>query len=584
LFLQKERQSAILALYLVWHDRKQNEKVTTVAETGSKSPERFREIVNVLARHDLLGLVVSMGLEKMSPALSKIVPTREAADPQPVRIRRALEELGVTYIKLGQMLATRSDLISPELEIELSQLKGDTRPMPLEVVRRQLATQLNSPVEAIFKWLDEKPFTASLTSQIHEAELLNGTRVIVKVRRVGITETITRDLRTLEELAAYLDENGDFARDYDIIALFDGFATNLRDELNYLKEMQNARRFAHNFAQFNSLNFPHIYDEYTTPEVLVMEKITGMRLTDFEALETAEIEPRVLAGGACRLLLKMAFEDGFFHADLQPANFFVQKDGSLTLIDFGAVGRLDKKNQRLALQMLYYAANADAQGLTEVLLELANSRARLRRQLLEADVQRLLDDFHGLPVEKLSMSEFTWRIMVVLRKHRLALPVGLVMLLRSLGVVDGLARLLHPHINYFEIARDYTGKRLFELLSPGNLWGEASRAGLDTARLGSELPRRLNRMLTDIERRGFEIGLRRDEVESFTRRVETQVNRLILAVILGSLIVGLGSLASIFDLSNASGFTLVLFFIAFGVTLALGIYFAFTILRGPRRK
>ncbi|HSE22835.1 MAG TPA: AarF/UbiB family protein, partial [Pyrinomonadaceae bacterium] len=286
--------------------------------------DRSGAISGVLARHGIDYLAGSLGLKRFS-AVQKLFG--HAAQPvpftQPEHLRMALEEMGTTFIKLGQILSTRADLLPAEYLIELTKLQDSAPPVPVELVREAVVKELGQPIETTFAFFDSEPLAAASIGQAHAAKLHDGTDVVVKIRRPGVLEQVEEDLQILKLLAASAARHWEFANRYDLPGLAQEFADTLRSELDYIREGQNAETFAANFADDPKIHIPRIFWDTTTTRVLTLERIRGTKINDVAALDKQGIDRAALAEYATNVTLKMVCDDGFFHADPHPGNFFI---------------------------------------------------------------------------------------------------------------------------------------------------------------------------------------------------------------------------------------------------------------------
>ena len=304
--------------------------------------KRSREIAGVLIGHGWDSLRENFGLAGSGLAHHT---SQRSALTRPEHLRCALEELGTTFIKLGQILSTRADLLPPEYLAELSKLQDAAPSVPFEALRKVLIAELGQPIENAFLHLEPEPVAAASIGQAHAGTLLDGTEVIVKIRRPGVVEQVHEDLEILKELATTASRHWEFADRYDLVGIVDEFSETLLAELDYIREGHNAERFAANFAGESRIHIPRVYWETTTSRVLTLERIRGTKINDLVSLDKQGIDRSDLAEFATDVVMRMVCEDGFFHADPHPGNFFIEPDGSIGLIDFGMVGILEERTQ-----------------------------------------------------------------------------------------------------------------------------------------------------------------------------------------------------------------------------------------------
>jgi ubiquinone biosynthesis protein len=501
-------------------------------------------------------------------------------------LRMVLEELGTTFIKLGQILSTRSDLLPPEYQAELARLQDAAPPVPPDIVQETIVAELGHPIETAFACFDFTPLASASIGQAHAATLLDGTEVVVKVRRPGIVEQVAEDLEILQNLAVWASHHWDLADQYDLVGLAHEFARTLRDELDYLLEARNAERFADNFVYNASIHIPRVYWATTTSRVLTLERIRGIKINDMAALDAANIDRPALAERGAKLILHMVFEDGFFHADPHPGNFFVETDGRIGLIDFGMVGTVDARTQELLLDLLVAVTGQDAAQLGDVLQELGVAREHIDRQSLQRDLDRLLRQYYGLPLAEISISAILSDALSIIRRYHLQLPSNLMLLVKTIGMEEGLGIQLDPTFNLASVLAPYARRMMLRQYSP-LLWARRlSAAGLDAARLGVDLPQHVRRILSDLERGDLEVAARPVGLEPYLHRLERIANRIIFGILTAAFVIGLAMLLSVDRPYGFGHWADIFFTLGLAGILLVGIYLIWQVLRSewrPRR-
>ncbi len=544
---------------------------------------RYRRIAEVLTRHGLRWLLDAGGLERFRPL--RFEPGEGAGDESRTsaeRIRLALEELGATFIKLGQFLSTRADLLPPEYQTELAKLQDSAPPFDSKTAKEMIEAELGQPVDSLFAIFDLEPLAAASIGQAHAATLRDGSEVVVKVRRPGVVEQIEEDLEILQNLASAMSRHWEFASLYDIEGLAQEFAQTLRSELNYLQEARNADNFARNFAGDPKVHIPRVYWEMTTSRALTLERIRGVKVNDLDSLDANGIDRHALAERGTEAILKMIFEDGFFHADLHPGNFFIEPDGRFGLIDFGMVGALDEKLQEQLAGVALALAGADYDQLVDALLEMGLATSRVDRDRLRRDLEYLISPYYGRPLGEITMTPLLNDALAVVRRHRMRLPSNLALLLKTIIMTEGLGARLDPSFRLLSVIEPYTNRLLLKLYSPARWMRKLKRAGLDMAWLGAEAPQQLRRLIGAIERGGFDIAMRPESFEPLIKRLERIANRIVLGILAAAFIVGLATLLSVYHPPGWENWAGVMFAAGFFFALALGIYLAWSILRSGR--
>jgi ubiquinone biosynthesis protein len=506
-------------------------------------------------------------------------PTSVAPNARPLHLRLALEELGTTFIKLGQILSTRADLLPPEYLVELQKLQDSAPPVPYEEIQQAVVTELGQTVEQLFAEFNQVPLAAASIGQAHAAVLWDGTEVVVKVRRPGVVEQVNEDLEILKELAATAGRHLGFAERYDLPGLVEEFSQTLRAELDYIREGHSAERFAANFASDPHIHVPRVFWEVTTSRVLTLERIRGIKINDLEALDEQGTDRRWLAQYATNVVLKMVCEDGFFHADPHPGNFFIEQDGAIALIDFGMVGVLDERTQDLLADLLITINHQDADRLVDVFLDLGVTRQRIDRALVCHDIERLLSSYWGLPLGELKVTALLNDVYSVMRRHHLRLPPNLALLLKTVIMIEGLGVNLDPDFQLTNSLTPYTERLVLRQYSPARWVRGFGRASLDLAKLGAELPQHVRRIVAAAENGNLQIGMRPEGFDPVLNRLERIANRIVLGVIAAAFINGLAVLVSVYRPPGWERWGWVVFAFGFLCALLLGVYLAWSILR-----
>lgn len=545
---------------------------------------RSRQIAETLARHGLGYLVGVLGLEHLVPFHRGFLghPRRVEPYTRPEHVRMALEELGVTFMKLGQILSTRSDLLPPEYQVELAKLQDAAPPVPLAEIRERLTAELGRPPEGVFSSFESTPLAAASIGQVHAATLPDGTEVVVKVRRPGAVAQVEADLTILQNLALRANRRWDLAKQYDLVGLVQEFGQDLRHELDYVREGRNAERFAANFVGVTDVRIPRVFWQISTTSVLSLERIRGTKISDVGALARAGLDRKVLAVRSSRILLKMVFEDGLFHADPHPGNFFVQSDGRIGIIDFGLVGIVDEPTREHLVDLLLAISSQDPERLSDAFLDLGMARTHVDRDLLQRDLQRLVGRYYGQPLRDIAIGPLVEDGLAIARRHRLQLPTGFALLLKTVLMSEGMGMLLDPEFQLTSVLTPFAQRLLMRRLSPPQWASRAGGAGMDAARLGIELPRRLRRILGDVERGTLAIGVRPTDTERLVAHAECLVNRLVLGMLDAALIVGLASLMAVYHPAGGTAWLGLFFAIGFVLAVLLAVYLFWTVHRARR--
>jgi ubiquinone biosynthesis protein len=556
----------------------------TSAEHRSSHAARYRQIAHTLARHGLGYSLDVLGLEQFVPLHTGFLGHARRADPytRPEYVRMALAELGTTFIKLGQILSTRPDLVPREYQVELAKLQDQAPQVPVDEILEVLQTEFGRPVDDVFATFDTEPLAAASIGQVHAASLADGTEVVVKVRRPGVVEQVDEDLEILQNLAAVASRRSELADQYDLVGLAQEFAQSLRSELDYLNEGRNAERFAENFADSSDVHIPRVFWDTTTSRALTLERVRGVKISDGAALEAAGIDRPSLAQRSADILVKMVLDDGFFHADPHPGNFFVESDSRLGLIDFGLVGSLDERTQDRLVGLLLAISSKDADQLVDAVLDLGVARQRVDRAQLRRDLERLMSRYYNTPIGDIALGPLIEEAQDVVRQHHLQVPSEFALLLKTAVMSEGLGVQLDPNFQLTAVVVPHAQRLLVRQYSPVRLAERVGKASVDAARLAMELPRQLRRLLADLERGDLEFAMRPSGFDPLLHQLERLVNRLVLGMLAASFIVGLAVLGAVYRPPGWEQLTGVAFAVGFTIAAAIGIYLAISIARSGR--
>jgi ubiquinone biosynthesis protein len=499
------------------------------AQTG-RNIDRLREIMAVLARYglaDWLGRVDA----RWARSILRHAGTEElAGKPAAVRVRLALSDLGTTFIKFGQILSTRPDLVGPEMADELAKLQTSAPADSIETVRKTIAEELGKPPEELFAEFDPKPLASASIAQVHTARLHTGERVVVKVQHPGITERVVSDLDILRKLAEWGEKYSTQLKLYQPTAAVGQLRDTLMAEMDFRQERRNLDRFNRNFRKDPRVRFPRAHAELSGKRVLTMEFIDGVPGQDLERIRTAGTDPAQIALVGANVYLDMIFRDGFYHADPHPGNFFVLPEGALGIIDCGMVGRLDNELREEIESILMSIVSRDSQRLADGFARLGSVPPDFDRAALRADIDNFLSEYADLPLEELDLGAALKGITDIIRSHRILLPVSISLLLRLLIMLDGTGRRMNASFSLAEVLRPYYVKLLSRRYSPRRMMREFQRSYRDWVHLVESLPRDVGTLLRRIGVGAFELHVEH-------RRLERTVDRLVQGVLIAALMV-----------------------------------------------
>lgn len=505
--------------------------------------KRFKQIISVLLRHGMGWLIVELGLGGLVPFHWGLWghPRRKMRYSAAEHLRMAFEELGPTFIKLAQILSTRPDVISPEYAEEFARLQDQVPPVPFESIRPVLESELNQPFWEIFKDFDQTPIASASIGQVYRAKLQNEQPVVIKVQKPGIALIIQQDMEILRDVVSYIKRHSSMGNKYDLEGLLEEFSFTLANELNYVREAQNADRFRALFGSDRRLYIPTIYWEWTTPKLLVMEEISGLKVTQINQSSFGqELDRPRLAKTAVSLTFKEIFEFGFFHADPHPGNFVLMGDDKLGLMDFGLVGYLDENTRENFLIFSYAMVRGDVDKMVDAMWALGITGPFEKRPALKRDLNHLLFKARESSMQELAASDLIHELMAVSYRHQLRFPPNLALLFKVLAMSEGLGVMFDPDFKLFDFAQPYLSKLFRKIFSPDKLAQKAASDVVDLFFLSHELPRRISYLLQRIELGDIQIFTLQPKMEQGAERIYAALNRLTISVLTTLIVIALG--------------------------------------------
>jgi ubiquinone biosynthesis protein len=508
--------------------------VTTVPEPPRSRDERYREILATLARYGF-GIVEDHFVEDDAE--------RERSRAE--RLRQACEELGTMFVKLGQMLSTRGDLLPEAYRLELAKLVDNVPPLPADIITQVIREEFGAGPDAIFASFDPEPIGSASIGQVHTARLVDGRDVVVKVRKPGVETLVQIDLEILAELIDTWAPRLPGLKQYDARGVLREFSESLLAELDYRREAANERFFRSVFSKEPGFSIPDVIGEYTTGRVLTHERVEGRKVSDVSGLSSrrrAAVSQRI-----ARFVLEPAFEHGVFYADPHSGNLMIQEDGSLAVVDFGMVGRLTPEARRRVAGMFLAISRRDAERLTDRLIEVTAPRRPIDRSQLTNDVERFIERYVDVSFDDVPLGNALGELLHVLRRHQLRLPSNYAALIKALVMCEGILQGLDPESSLADYLQPMAGKLVYQGIAGGD--GAADRlrdSALDAAQLSIELPRRIDRVLGEIERGNLRVWTRIEDADPLIKRLEHMVERANATMLAAACIVALAIVLQIY--------------------------------------
>jgi len=503
-------------------------KITAIPQLA-RNINRAREVLTILSKYGLADWVARLNLRLVKGIYRRTVSRHLTEMTSNARIRLALTELGPTFIKFGQVLSTRPDLVGLPLATELTGLQAHLPADPPEVVRATIEAELGKKIGELFVSFEDVPLASASIAQVHAATLFDGTRVVLKVQHPRIVERIRNDLEILTGLAELAEKYIEELRPYQPRAIVREFERTLTRELEFGREMRNLERFNKNFSDDSMAVFPKPYPQLCTNKVLVMDRLDGISVAEVSQLPPGLNLVELSRQGA-RIWLEMIFRDGFYHADPHPGNLLILADGKIGLLDVGMVGQLTPTVREDMEDLLLAIADNNAEQLMTTLIRLCGSSAIADPDALAADVADFLGYYYGVPLNCIDISRALNEVTEIIRRHHLFLPTPMALLLRGIVVLEGTSRLLHPDFRLMEVIGPYREKMIKQRLSPVRQFRRLWSAARDWQNLLGRLPNHVRDVMQKVESGRIEVQLQH-------HHLQPSANRLVQGMITSALFI-----------------------------------------------
>ncbi|MBT9170109.1 MAG: putative protein kinase UbiB [Actinobacteria bacterium] len=506
-----------------------------------KHIQRYQEIVRVLLEEGLTSLVNLFGVSRLLSVPLRLLTSRARAAKElslEERIRLSLEKLGPTFIKLGQILSTRPDLLPRPLIFELEKLQDEVSPIHFSAIREQVERELGRALEDLFKEFEEKPVASASIGQVHAAVTRNGDQVVVKVKKPEADRLIEIDLDILVTQAKFLEEHTEWARKYRLVNVALEFQRILLNEIDYIVEGRNIEIFQKNFKDNDHALIPLVHWDYTTRGVLTMERIHGIRLSDLQDLDEVGYDRPTIARIGAEMYFKMIFEDGFFHADPHPGNFLVVSEDVIGVMDFGTVGRITDETRAQVSQLFVALINKDVSELVDRLIDVGIVTEETDKRLLTYDIDMLMMRYHDISVRQVRVAEALNDLFGVVYKHRVIIPTELGLLLKTLVTLEGVCTMLDPGFNLIEVGRPFASRLVSEKASPLQ-WGPQLLEDLrQLNKLLRTLPQQISDTLKQAGEGKLKVSLDHLGMGGFMNTLRRVIDQLSLSILIASFVLG----------------------------------------------
>jgi ubiquinone biosynthesis protein len=555
----------------------------------TRSIGRLSEIAQVMVRHGFGYFLEAHKLSDLLPGrsaedrIANAAAEHGAASARGQHLREVLDELGPTFVKFGQLLSTRPDVVPPDIVVELRGLQDDVRPFPFEQAERVIEEELGNTLERLFLDFDPVPVAAASIGQVHRATLPNGRRVAVKVQRPGAPRKIEADLGLLYQAARLARER---IRAFDFVdtrQLVDEFARQIRKELDYRQEARNAQNFHRNFAGDPHVRVPKVYWQYTRPRVLTLEWIDGVQLADVDLVTMTLEERRELAYRITEAWMAMIFRHGFFHGDPHPANILVPHEaGMIGLVDFGAVGTLTDDDMSKLTGLFIDAANENIDQLPKRLADLGVRYPKEREGEFLAELRELYYRYYGASLAEIDPIQVIREGFQLIYSMNLHLPTRFLLLDRAIATVGSVGAELYPDFNVFEVARPYARDLMLERFRPQRVVRRARRDAIRYAQVLAEAPYQFHDFMEEIRDGQIEVGFVHKGLDEYMQKLDVAFNRLVVALIVVGGLIG-SSLIGIFATGGPILLGVnVISVIGFVLSTILGVWLLWGVVRSGR--
>lgn len=540
--------------------------------------KRYNEIVMVFAKYGFGALIDQLGILKYLNIKKRKITNKEEEWTQyslAERFRLALEELGPTFIKFGQILSTRPDILPENIINELEKLHDGATPFSFDEVKLYIEREFSEKLEDIFNDFDKEPLAAASIGQVHLARLKGGERVVVKIQRPGIESKIEKDIMILKDLSWFISNHTKYGKLYDFSQMVKEFENTLRDELNFRIEAENTETFKENLENDKRIAIPTIYWNYTTRYILTSEYIDGISLGDFEALEKANVNKKLIARIITESILEQILRDGFYHGDPHPGNIKVLNDNKVAFLDFGMVGSLREERKKQFLKILLGFAFGNSKLMVQAIMDLGSMTKQSDAKKLEYEINNLRDEYIELPLNEIKLAEIFNKIFHLSFKYNISIPHEFTMLVKAVATMEGIVERLDPELNILEIAQPIAKKLMFRIFSPATIKDYIKEGIFDYGSLVKEFPDHILNFFRKMEDEDYTLSFQIKSTKEILKRFDKITNKisfsialLSLSIIIAGFIVGFGMAATI----EAETYVLNLSIFKFGLIAAVLMY------------
>jgi len=508
-----------------------------------KNLKRAKEILFVLSKYGLgyflnlptVGRYFKLGKKFFVKKTEKEAIKRLTL---PQRARMACEDLGPTFVKLGQILSTRPDLIPHEFVEEFSKLQDKVPPFSFSEVKEIFKKELGKPIDELFIEFDERPVASASLSQVHKAKLPSGEAVAVKVQRPNIKERIKSDISILFDLVKLMEKRLINGHIYQPIEIVKVFSKTIKQELDFISEGRNIDKFRANFKNSETVHIPKVYWQLTTSKILTMEYIKGVKISDIANLYDPQYDKKIISARGADMMLKQIFVDGFFHGDPHPGNIFVIENNVIVLLDFGMVGRVEEATMANMANLLIAAIETNTDKIIKALEEMEIINPEMDIKELKIEIKNFLDKYYGVPLKQLKIGTIIEEILEIMIHHQIKMPSDLTLLAKSLVTIEGVGRNLDPDFDMVAHTKPFAKQLISKKYSLTNLWNRGSGSLRELFNFLEVFPKDFLWLIRNLRKGELNIGFQHKGLDKLIHEIDRSSNRLSFSMIIAALIIG----------------------------------------------
>lgn len=498
-----------------------------------KHGRRYQEIVNTFVKHGFSHMLFRIGLtDKPTTRRETMSNLEQNLTDIGIKLREALQSLGPTFIKLGQIASSRRDVVPESIAVELEKLQDDVQPIEYRVVREIIVNELGDSPENLFAEFNVEPLATASIGQVHVARLFSGEEVAVKVQRPDIEKIILTDLGILNNLARILHQRVEWARTYRIKGIIEEFSYSLRNELDYLLEGRNGERIAKQFADDPTIKIPRVYWDYTTKKVLTMEMIHGIKVNKYDELEEKGYDKKIIAERITDAMIYQILVEGFFHGDPHPGNIFILPDNKVAFLDFGMVGRLSDDLQYHFSSLLINLQSGDIDGVIETFNDMGLLSKVENEFALRRDIDSLLQKYYDVPLNQLSLGKVMLEMFTIAYKHRIEIPTDIAILAKVILTLESILENLDPELSVMTAIEPYGRRLLYERIHPFNVARKGWRRLVDNIEILFDFPKEIKDISQSLKRGKVHFDINIFELHAILQKLDRIANRLSFSIII----------------------------------------------------